>query len=66
MSNLIFSDENSENLWNEINSVKGKSGDALYLLGCYCQQLEHKVEGLSKQIAELRDEIYCRDRPWTD
>jgi hypothetical protein len=50
----IFSGEDSIDLWDDINAVKKrKIHDALYTLGCRCQELESVVHQLEERIAEL-------------
>lgn len=53
-----FSGESSRPLWNLINDlskvhekeVAEKSSETLYLLGCYCQELELRVDKLELLI----------------
>ena len=52
----IFSGENSSDLWDTIKRVrKPRVHDALYDLGCHCQQLEETVRRLEQRIAQLED-----------
>lgn len=48
----IFSGLESENMWRKINSSNDieKLRDAVYFLGCKCQELESEVIRLRKQL----------------
>jgi polyhydroxyalkanoate synthesis regulator phasin len=53
----IFSGKNSKGLWKDINRTKPRrTQEALYHLGCKCQELESIVEKLEQRIARLEAE----------
>ena len=42
---MIFSGKESQSLWDDINAIEDEAiNNALYHLGCKCQELESKVE----------------------
>lgn len=47
----IFSGERSTGFWETIN--KGRKRDALYAIGCRCQELESLVRELMRRIEKL-------------
>jgi len=52
----IFSHDHSQDLWKAVKKVKSdKIHDALYTMGCYCQELEAVVHRLEERIAKLED-----------
>jgi len=56
MQDRIFSGEDSNILWTEINNVKDEcANEALYIMGCYCQNLESLVRSLQTRIQILED-----------
>jgi hypothetical protein len=56
----IFSGDNSRTLWEYINRVADGTIDdaceALYLMGCKCQELEAVVDRLEERIDLLNEE----------
>jgi hypothetical protein len=52
----IFSDERSQPLWDAIHAINDRSTEnAVYLLGCRCQQLEAKVDALERRLVEAEN-----------
>lgn len=59
----IFSGQNSTGMWESINSFSVKEDenlenrlwDALYTIGCRCQELETVVDNLERRIIELEN-----------
>lgn len=55
----IFSGDNSKSLWDLINSIKRPDArEAVYALGCCCQDFEDKVDRL---LRHLPRESNCSD-----
>jgi hypothetical protein len=47
----VFGGDASRPLWRDINAVgHTRAGDALYVLGCACQELEAKVDKLAARL----------------
>ena len=71
---MIFSGDDSEHLWDAIGDTQEVSPnvhDAIYLLGCRCQELEELVRKQAAQIAELEKRPLCNhpkgevlEHPW--
>jgi hypothetical protein len=51
---MIFSGDESLELWDGINATKNKrkTWEALYSLGCHCQELESVVRGLERSLRD--------------
>ena len=50
----VFSSKSSRDLWKAVGAVrKHRVHDALYAMGCHCQQLEVYVHTLEARVAEL-------------
>ena len=53
---LIFSGDNSVELWKDIRKIKcKKTRMAVYNMGCHCQRLESEVEDLRSRMTEMEN-----------